>query len=353
MDDSNLPPIGDTPALNQIKRYEEDKTKKLKAIACLFSTVLDKVFLRIMNFESPKAAWEKLKEEFNGGVRSRKIKILRLKSEFALLRIQKNESVKDFASKLLDVVNKMRLFGGGFSEIKGGRADSYQLTPKLEFKISALEELADIESISSAELINKLQSSEQQGKKVVRCNFCKRLGHKEKFCKQKQKQEGSQPKQELQHANVTEVSSEQCTTILVASSELSVEDDTLWVVDCGCTSHMCKDEALFVSLDKTVSGQVRLGNGMLETPLRAKNLLSVNQMTDRGYSVAFKDNCCRIYDPKDRLIAFIQKKDQAYSLKLRKVVKKASVTTVTEGEIWHKHLGIFMWLGYNNCRREA
>ncbi|XP_021901703.1 uncharacterized protein LOC110817469 [Carica papaya] len=293
MDDSDPPPLGDTATLNQIRRHEEDKAKKLKAIACLFSAVSDRVFLRIMNFESPKAAWEKLKEEFDGGVRSRKVKILRLKNEFALLRMKENESVKDYASKLSDVVNKMRLLWEDFPKSRVVEKILISLPPKFEYKISTLDELADIESISSAELINKLQSSEQRGKKTVRYNFCKRLGHKEKFCRQKQKQEGSQPKQEQQQANVTEVLCEQRDTILVALS------------------------------------QVRLGNGMLETikgkdniaiktredrklitdvnfvPILSQNLLSVNKMTNRGYSVGFKDTCYKIYDPEDRLIAFI------------------------------------------------
>ncbi|XP_021903868.1 uncharacterized protein LOC110819097 [Carica papaya] len=116
MDDNDPPPLGDTATLNQSRRHKEDKAKKPKAIACLFSAVSDRVFSRIMNFESPKVVWEKLKEEFDGGVRSRKMKILRLKSEFALLRMQKNESVKDYTSKLSDVINKMRLLGEDFPE---------------------------------------------------------------------------------------------------------------------------------------------------------------------------------------------------------------------------------------------
>ncbi|XP_021909803.1 uncharacterized protein LOC110823675 [Carica papaya] len=346
IDDSEPTPLQETATLNQIKRHEEEKTKKPKALVYLFSAVSDRVFSRIMNYESPKEAWEKLKEEFDRGDRSKKIKLLRLKSEFALFRMQENESVRDYASKLSDIVNKMRLLGEDFPESRVVEQILISLPLKFESKISALEEHADIDKISSAELINKLQIQEQrvnmharvpiegalfssQGKKAIQCNFCKRVGHKEKFCRQKQKLEAAQSKQELQHINITEISSEQSNTILVTSSELTVEDDSLWVVDSGCTSHMCKNEAMFVSLDKSATGQVRLENGMLETikgkgniaietkegkkfitdvnfvPTLSQNLLSVNQMTDQGYSVGFKDNCRRIYDPEDRLIAFI------------------------------------------------
>lgn len=319
IDDSEPTPLQETATLNLIKRHEEEKAKKPKAIAYLFSAVSDRVFSRIMNYESPKEAWEKLKEEFDGGDRSKKIKLLMLKSEFALLIMQENESVRDYASKLSDIVNKMRLLGEDFPESRVVEQILISLPPKFESKISALEELADIDKISSAELINKLQSQEQRvnmharvptegalfssqtkstpsnqyqgrrnggnqtgnqssrkqkkyppcnicsltnhfesecwykGKKAVRCNFCKRVGHKEKFCRQKQKFEVAQSKQELQHVNVTEISSEQSNTILVASSELTVEDDSLWVINSGCTSHMCKNEAMFVSLDKSAT----------------------------------------------------------------------------------------------------
>ncbi|XP_021896358.1 uncharacterized protein LOC110813493, partial [Carica papaya] len=143
----------------------------------------------------------------------------------------------------------------------------------------------------------------------------------------------------------------------------AVEDDSLWVVDSGCTSHMCKNEVMFVSLDKSATGQVRLENGILESikgkgnvaietregrklitdvnfvPTLSQNLLSVNQMTNNGYSVSFKNQCCRIHNHEDKLIALIPKRNQAYSLNLQEVVEMANTVTIPEGKLWHRRFG--------------
>lgn len=280
------------------------------------------IFSRIMNFESPKEAWEKLRKEFDGGNRSRKIKLLRLKCEFEMLRMQETETIKHYASKLSDTVNKIKLLGDKFPDSRVVEKILVSLPPKFESKISALEELADIETITTVDLINKLQSQEQRvsmyersstegalfsslventsgthkynkknivtqkkdspckiysltnhpesecwykRKKVIRCNICKKLGHKEKFYRQKQRQEGihhsTNPKQEPQQANITEEHCEQTGVLLVASSETLEDDDILWIVDSRCTSHMCRSEKMFQKLDNSIKGKVRLGDG--------------------------------------------------------------------------------------------
>ncbi|XP_044500338.1 uncharacterized protein LOC123221580 [Mangifera indica] len=58
-----------------------------------------------------KEVWEKLKDEFEGSEKVKSIKLLTLKREFELLRMKDRENVEDYSSKLLDLVNKIRLLG--------------------------------------------------------------------------------------------------------------------------------------------------------------------------------------------------------------------------------------------------
>ena len=46
------------------------------------------------------------------------VRLLTLKREFELMKMKDNETVKDYSSKLMDVVNQMRLLGEAFTDQK-------------------------------------------------------------------------------------------------------------------------------------------------------------------------------------------------------------------------------------------
>lgn len=166
VDDSEPPAIRESITVNQLPKYEEDLAKKPRALACLHSAVSDSVFSRIMNFESPKQAWEKLKEEFDGGKRRRMIKLIRLKCEFEMVRMREGDTVREYTTKFSKTANEIRLLGENFPDSRVVEIFLVSLPSKFESKILALEELSDLETITAAELINKLQSQEQ------RVNMC-------------------------------------------------------------------------------------------------------------------------------------------------------------------------------------
>ncbi|KAL6349074.1 hypothetical protein AAG906_033730 [Vitis piasezkii] len=66
------------------------------------------------------------------------------------MKMKDSESVKDYSSRLMDVVNQMRLLGKVFTN------------QKFEAKISAIEESCDLQSLTIVELTSKLHSQEQR-----------------------------------------------------------------------------------------------------------------------------------------------------------------------------------------------
>ena len=48
------------------------------------------------------------------------VRLLTLKREFELMKMKDNESVKDYSSKLMDVVNQLRLLDEAFTDQKVG-----------------------------------------------------------------------------------------------------------------------------------------------------------------------------------------------------------------------------------------
>ncbi|XP_055822066.1 uncharacterized protein LOC129890558 [Solanum dulcamara] len=210
-----------------MKIYEDSKSRKPKALTCLHSALLDVIFTRIMTCEIPKEAWEKLKEEFDGSDRVKVVKLLTLKREFEMLRMKEGDTVKEYSAKLMEIVNKIRLFGEIFLDSKVVEKMMISLPARFESKILAIEESCDLKTLSVAELISKLQAQEQrssirdgevaevafqaqykgkqpmkdnrrmEGDKVAKgkpwkesskkgkfppCNHCKKTNHQEKDC---------------------------------------------------------------------------------------------------------------------------------------------------------------------------
>ena len=104
-------PLGNNPTLNQIRAHKEEEAKAPKALSYIRVAVSESIFTRIMACETPKEAWDKLKEMYIGSNKTRQMQILNLKREFEVLRMKDNESIKEYVNWLMEVVKKIRLLG--------------------------------------------------------------------------------------------------------------------------------------------------------------------------------------------------------------------------------------------------
>ena len=143
------------------------------------------------------------------------------------------------------------------------------------------------------------------------CNFCKKFGHVEKDCwHKKREQENFCEKQEEEREE----------KIFFASKFDASTKSNEWYVDSGCTNHMTGDGKTFLSINNSITTKVKMRNGALVDvkgkgtisinmkesgeqihdvfylPDLEKNLLTVGQLMENGYSLVFRDNYCRIYD---------------------------------------------------------
>ncbi|XP_040960284.1 uncharacterized protein [Gossypium hirsutum] len=253
-----------------------------------------------MACETPKQAWDKLKEEFQGTERTRQQQLLNLRRDFENLKMKEEKIIVE---KVLST----------FPE-------------RYEAKISSLEDSRDLASISLTELINTFYAQEQRrasraedhqegafqakareasstnahsGKKLWKnrpkpdatrssdqpcrhckrpghpedrcwfrldavCQYCKKKGHVEKVCKNKIKPRQSQFQQPNVEARVAEDSSDQEEQVFAVSC-LAVEKKCSkgWLLDSGCTNHMSPDASLFKTLDRSCKTKVKVGNGSL------------------------------------------------------------------------------------------
>jgi hypothetical protein len=94
--------------------------------------------------------------------RIKNMQVLNLIREFEMQKMKKTENIKDYANKLLSIINKVRLLGKEFSDDRIVQKILVTIPEKYESKISLLEESKDLTNISLRELVNALQAQEQR-----------------------------------------------------------------------------------------------------------------------------------------------------------------------------------------------
>ena len=80
--------VVENPTLMELKKYEEDLVKKPKTLTYIHSAISNAVFTSIMTCESPKEAWDKLKEDFEDNNQIRLMQILNHKNEFEIKKMK-------------------------------------------------------------------------------------------------------------------------------------------------------------------------------------------------------------------------------------------------------------------------
>jgi hypothetical protein len=329
-----VPDLSANPTIAQLKIHKEKKTRKSKAKTCLYAAVSNTVFTRIMNLDSAKGIWDYLKKEYQGNERTKNMQVLNLIREFEMQKMKETENIKDYADRLLSIINKVRLLGKEFSDDRIVQKILVTMPEKYESKISSLEESKDLTSISLGELTNALQAQEQrrsmrleesmqgafqartqyQGggkdrrfikkKKVqtyrnkvetfppctyckktnhqpikcwwrpdIKCRKCGQTGHVERICRTQQHEEKANP--------VAQQPEEEQLFVASCFSTGNSSNDS-WLIDSGCTNHMTNNQDLFKELDRTTISKVKIGNGDY-IDVKGKGIVVLNSLSGLKY----------------------------------------------------------------------
>ena len=113
-------------------------------------------FHKILTCETAKQAWDLLKQEYQGNVKTKQMQVLNLRREFEMQKMKETETVNDYKDKLMMIANKIRMLGEEFSDRRIVEKILVTLPERFESKISSLEESRDMSTITLAELVNAL-----------------------------------------------------------------------------------------------------------------------------------------------------------------------------------------------------
>ncbi|WVZ02051.1 hypothetical protein V8G54_022857 [Vigna mungo] len=196
------------------------------------------------------------------------------------------------------------------------------------------------------------------GTKQVRCFKCQKIGHIKKFCPEKGK--AGRPQETADVAEASE--GYESAGVLVASSE---DSQRSWVMDSGCSYHMCPVKEFFENLDQKEHGNVLLGNNKAcrvqgvgsvrlkmfdnrEMVLQAvryvpelkRNLISISAFDLGGYTTKVEDGVMRVCSG-DSVVAKGRRRNGLYILEGSTVIGHVSVASGTENtaRLWHLRMG--------------
>ncbi|XP_047253029.1 uncharacterized protein LOC124887416 [Capsicum annuum] len=161
-DEYEIAPLLDNATVAQIKTHKEKDTRKLKAMACLFTAVSSNIFTHIMSLESVKELWDYLKIEYKGDERIRGMQVLNMVREFELERMKESKTIKEYSNRLLNLANRIRLLGSALNDSRIIEKILVTAPERFEATIKTLENTKDLSKITLSELLSAFQAQEQR-----------------------------------------------------------------------------------------------------------------------------------------------------------------------------------------------
>lgn len=205
-----------------------------------------------------------------------------------------------------------------------------------------------------------------KGRRVLKCFKCGAKGHKANECPNKDVNK-PQAKTKCSANKVDEaftVSHTVMNSTCVYEAKTTTESKP-WILDSGCTSHLCGDDVLFEKINKAPKvrvnlasdattevkgkGEVRVtvgydnGQKLLEfrdtlyVPDLRTNLVLVAKITDKDFEVIFGENRAIVRSPQGAVMMIADRKGDLY--RVREIVDCAEVVvskSVDEKlQLWH------------------
>ena len=144
-----------------------------------------------------------------------------------------------------------------------------------------------------------------------------------------------------------------------------------WIINSGASCHMTREKDLFHEYKELLGSTVKLGDGrtveamgegtvkvsvycddgnlhtlsmknVFHVPELSCNLMSVRQITDRGFLITFKNDRCQIKSVGGVIVGGGIKRGNLYIMEGRsetpEVLGEANVVTVSDRDLWHRRL---------------
>ncbi|KAH9723491.1 hypothetical protein KPL70_007130 [Citrus sinensis] len=362
-----------TPAHQQ--QYKENIQRNATTLRYIQQGVSKSIFPRIFGVKKAKNAWEILKQEFQGSEKAVTIKLQTLWKEFDNLSMKDSDGVQDFCSRVTEIVNQIKGCGDSIEDKKVNEKVLRCLPPKFDHVAAAIEESRDLSKMTFSDLSGSLRSHEQRINRPSNCRYkctrCRIPNHSQRDC-------WYQNKKGKDEANFTKEGDGDY--LFYSSKGAERELYNLWYLDSGCSNHMTGERDIFISLDQSFNSLVKLGDGKMQkavgkgtiavhtkggnkklisdvlyVPNLTQYLLSVGQLIQKGFSIYFDDEKCKIIDKtNNHTVAVVEmSKNKVFPLVMPLDENVALKTENLDlSNLWHLRYGHLNYKGLNLLKQK-
>lgn len=216
-------------------------------------------------------------------------------------------------------------------------------------------------------LVSRDKPSKTRPRNTYSCEYCHKKGHTSDRCYKKAYDLAKKDEQANIAVEESAYAADENTISKSVSSKSSSADSAVWLLDSGCSQHMCKTSNFLsdprdaggrkinfgndgvlaaklygtVTFDKPFSGKF---TDVLFVPGIAYNLISVRQLASRGYRVVFANKRATVYSPANKVLFEVPEVDGLFAVSVRLLSCNSSyslpaLVAHSNGCVWHRRLG--------------
>ncbi|KAH0776448.1 hypothetical protein KY290_007859 [Solanum tuberosum] len=155
----------ETLSSNENEVLLKTRKKDQQALTLIHQCLDDGMFEKVDDATTSKEAWEILQNSLQGVDKVKKIKLQTLRADFEVLKIKETESISDFCSRLMAVVNQLRRYEEEVDDVRAVEKILRSLAPKFDYMVCAIEESKDLDSMMVEQLVGSLLAHEEKMKR--------------------------------------------------------------------------------------------------------------------------------------------------------------------------------------------
>jgi hypothetical protein len=142
--------------------HREAKKKDNKALFLIHQCVDSKVFEKIADAETSKAAWDILQKCYGGDAKVKKVKLQALKRQYELMQKKGDEKISNYFTRLVTLTNQMKNCGSNLEEQETVEKVLRTLTSKFDHIVVTIEETKDLSEVKLEDLQSTLEAHEMK-----------------------------------------------------------------------------------------------------------------------------------------------------------------------------------------------
>jgi hypothetical protein len=133
-----------------------------KGMNAILNGLIEVEFVKVMHLETAKAMWDKLISNYEGNEKVKVAKLQTYKWKFEQLKMNEDETISKYFLRVEELVNAMKGLDEKIEEPFLVQKILRSLLDKFNSKVSAIEELSDLKTLSIDQLLGTLTAYEMR-----------------------------------------------------------------------------------------------------------------------------------------------------------------------------------------------